>query len=97
MKNGGKETSPELLNFKDDQSPSNSPQGHQFDRMNQLNKFVLENDEFLNDDDDGSEGFMKLENVQEQDKLKSQAQGNEKMIDDMLLYDNDLNILYDQD
>jgi len=95
MKNGGKETSPELLNFKDDQSPSNSPQGPSFDRMNQLNKFLGENDEFLKKDDDGEEGFMKLENVQEQDHHNSQAQGNENMIDDMVLYDNDLNILYD--
>jgi len=65
--------------------------------MNQLNKFIGENDDFLNDDDDDEEGFMKLENVQEQDHHNSQAKPNEKVIEDMVLYDNDLNILYDQD
>jgi hypothetical protein len=32
--------------------------------MNQLNKFLGENDDFLDDEDD--EGFLKLENVKEQ-------------------------------
>ena len=63
--------------------------------MNQLNKFIGENDDFLNDDDDDEEGFMKLENVQEQDKKNDQAKLNEKVIDDMVLYDNDLDLLYD--
>ena len=59
----GMNSSPELVNFKDDQSPSNSPQGAQFDRMNKLNQFLGENEDFLEDEDD-DQGLMRLNNVQ---------------------------------
>lgn len=64
------------------------------DRMNQLNKFFGENDDLLNDDDD--EGFLKLQNVNEQGKqhkLQTDHSGREKVMDDMVLYDNDFNLL----